>query len=239
MNSKKISVILPCYNPDKNWAVNILIRYNEIITLLSSYSFELIIVDDGCSFNISNDLKQISRKFDNTQIVDYPLNKGKGYAIREGMKKATGNLIVYTDVDFPYTNESFVNIIEGLVDADITIGTRGDNYYQNIPAHRAIISKLLKFLIKTSLRIPTNDTQGGLKGIKRSAKSIFLQTETNRYLFDLEFVCLAAKHKQRIKLIPVVLNEQTMVRKVNFKVVSKELINFIKIYMKMLFYKKQ
>jgi glycosyltransferase involved in cell wall biosynthesis len=236
MDSKKISVILPCYNPDKNWVVNILIRYSEIINLLSTYSFELIIVNDGSSYDISKDLDNICQNFKNTHVISYQENKGKGYAIREGMKKTTGDLIVYTDIDFPYTNESFINICEGLKDSDLTIGTRGENYYKNIPSHRALISKLLKFLVKTSLRIPTNDTQGGLKGIKSSSKAIFLETETNRYLFDLEFVCLAAKNKLQIKLIPVILCENTTVRRVSIKIVSKELINLFKIYIKMMFH---
>lgn len=235
MSNKTLSVVLPCYNPDKNWAVNILIRYNEIARLLPNYQFELILVNDGSSRNIDSELQKLKIEISNCQVVNYITNKGKGYAIREGVKNATGDFIVYTDVDFPYTNQSFVQIVEGLSEADITIGTRGTSYYQNIPLHRAFISKLLKFLIKASLRIPTNDTQGGLKGMRNSAKQLFLKTEINRYLFDLEFVCLAAKNKQQIKLIPVVLNEQTVVRKMNLKVVSKEMINFFKLYVKMVF----
>lgn len=227
--------MLPCYNPDTNWAVNILIRYNEIARLLPNYQFELILVNDGSSNDIDSELQNLGKEISHCYLVNYTTNKGKGYAIREGVKKASGDFIVYTDVDFPYTNDSFVQIVEGLNDADVTIGTRGNSYYHNIPIHRALISKLLKFLIKASLRIPTNDTQGGLKGMRNTAKSVFLKTEINRYLFDLEFVCLATKNKQRIKLIPVVLNEQTVVRKMNLKVVSKELINFFKVYARMVF----
>ncbi len=135
--------MLPCYNPDLNWAVNISIRYNEIARLLPNYQFELILVNDGSSRNINPELQKLSKEIAHCHLVNYTSNKGKGYAIREGVKKATGDFIVYTDVDFPYTNQSFVQIVEGLNEADITIGTRGTSYYQNIPLHRAIISKPL------------------------------------------------------------------------------------------------
>jgi glycosyltransferase involved in cell wall biosynthesis len=235
MSSKKLSIVLPCYNPDKNWVANILIRYNEITQHLKNYEINIIIVNDGSSQNIDDELAQIENKLPNCQIISYPINKGKGYAIRQGVTVANGDYIIYTDIDFPYTNESILEIVNRLNSSDISIGTRGLSYYNNIPAHRIFISKLLKFLIKTLLQIPTNDTQGGLKGMRSEAKQYFLLTEINRYLFDLEFICIAAKNKLNIALIPVVLNENTIVRKMNLKVISKEMINFFKVYTKMVF----
>lgn len=235
MNRKKISVVLPCYNPDINWAVNILIRYNEIGALLPNADLELILVNDGSSNNISISLDYLKSHLPNCTVIDYKPNRGKGFAIRKGVEKASGDWIIYTDVDFPYTNQSFVDVVNALEQNDISVGTRGTSYYDNIPTHRAAISKLLRFLIKTSLRIPTDDTQGGLKGMRANVKNTFLKTEINRYLFDLEFVCIAAKQKLSIALVPVVLNETTVVRKMNLKVVSKEMLNFFKVYTKMLF----
>ncbi|MFZ4797646.1 MAG: glycosyltransferase family 2 protein [Bacteroidia bacterium] len=235
MSSKKLSIVLPCYNPDKNWVANILIRYNEIAQHLKNYSINVIIVNDGSSQNIDGELSEIEKKLPNCQIISYPANKGKGFAIRKGVEAAFGDYIIYTDIDFPYTNESILEIVNKLDNSDITIGTRGLSYYNNIPAHRIFISKLLKFLIKTLLQIPTDDTQGGLKGMRNEVKQYFLQTEINRYLFDLEFICIASKNKLNIDLIPVVLNENTIVRKMNLKVVSKEMINFFKVYTKMVF----
>lgn len=233
--NKTLSIVLPCYNPDKKWTANILTRYNEIAPLLKNYSVDIIIVNDGSSSNLEVDLNRLSQQLPNCKIISYTQNKGKGFAIRKGIEQANGDYIIYTDIDFPYTNQSFSNILEGLKNYDITIGTRGLSYYNNIPAHRAFISKLLKFFIKTLLRIPTDDTQGGLKGMRNNVKTYFLKTEINRYLFDLEFICIAAKNKLNIGLIPVVLNENTVVRKMNFKVVSKEMVNFFKVYTKMVF----
>lgn len=233
MSRKTLSVVLPCYNPDKNWAVNILIRHKELAQLLPAYHMHLILVNDGSTADVSEGIAYLEQHIEHLKTISYSPNRGKGYAIRQGITQAEGDYIIYTDIDFPYTNSSMVKIIEGLETNDVTVGTRGQSYYQNIPFHRALISKLLKFLIRTSLRIPTNDTQGGLKGMRQRAKELFLKTEINRYLFDLEFICLATRGKLSIKLIPVELNETTVVRKMNVKVVSKELMNFFKLQTKM------
>lgn len=235
MSCKTLSVVLPCYNPDKNWAVNILIRYKELTQLLPGYAISLITVNDGSTINVDEGMGYLKQHIENLQVVSYSPNRGKGYAIRKGIALAGGDYIIYTDIDFPYTNRSILKIVEGLDKFDITIGTRGPSYYNNIPTHRALISKLLKFLIKTLLRIPTNDTQGGLKGMRQQAKGVFLKTKINRYLFDLEFICLATRNNLSTGLIPVELNEYTIVRKMNMKVVSKEMVNFFRLYTKMAF----
>jgi glycosyltransferase involved in cell wall biosynthesis len=235
MSRKTLSVVLPCYNPDKNWAVNILIRHKELTQLLPGYAINLVMVNDGSTTHVEEGMNYLEANIENLRMISYSPNRGKGYAIRRGIACADGEYIVYTDIDFPYTNKSILKVINGLAESDVTIGTRGSSYYNNIPAHRALISKLLKFLIKTSLRIPTNDTQGGLKGMRQQVKNVFLQTEINRYLFDLEFICLATRNKLKIGLIPVELNENTVVRKMNLKVVSKEMVNFFKVYAKMAF----
>lgn len=237
MSQKKLSMILPCYNPDSNWAVNILIRYREICNLLPDYLIDLVLVNDGSLRDLENETRLLQEQVPRLKVLAYPVNKGKGYAIRKGVEQAEGEYIVYTDIDFPYTNDSMIRIVKGLEEHDITIGTRGDSYYDNIPRHRAWISKLLRFLIRSSLRIPTNDTQGGLKGMRGPVKAYFLQTVINRYLFDLEFVCIAASNGLSIGLIPVTLNENTVVRKMNLKVVSREIFNFAKLYSRMLFRK--
>jgi glycosyltransferase involved in cell wall biosynthesis len=233
MKKDSLTIVLPCYNPEKNWVKNILVRLEELSILLANYDLEIVIVNDGSTLDIVADLSKLSSQIRNCSIISYPTNRGKGYAIRQGVESAKSNYILYTDIDFPYTNESILKIVDQLLNNDIAIGIRGLSYYENIPFHRALISKLLKFFIKLLLRIPTNDTQGGLKGMRKEVKQYFLKTEIDRYLFDLEFICIAAKNNLQISLIPVVLNETTVVRKMNLNVISKEAFNFFKIFVRM------
>jgi hypothetical protein len=118
---------------------------------------------------------------------------------------------------------------------DVVIGIRGEEYYTHLPQARVRISKLLRWFIKKFLRIPTDDTQCGLKGMNQKGKEVFLQTTINRYLFDLEFIFLSARKKLSIKTIEVELRPEIVLSKMNWKILLQEFRNFLKIFVRSFF----
>ena len=164
MNSLPLSIILPCYNPADGWLQNI---EQNFISLSKQFNhFELIIVNDGSTKNfLLKEVEDLFSKYPKIKILAHSKNCGKGYALREGVEAASGEIIIYTDIDFPYTQESFFKIYAALINqnADVAIGIRGEEYYTHLPKTRVRISKLLRWFIKKFLRIPTDDTQCGLK----------------------------------------------------------------------------
>jgi glycosyltransferase involved in cell wall biosynthesis len=115
-------------------------------------SLELILVNDGSTKNFNDGFVQkLSSLLPNIKIIEHTTNCGKGYALRQGVKQAKGAFIIYTDIDFPYTHESFLKIYNSLrnEDVDMAIGTRSEEYYRHLPRARVRISKLLKWFIKT------------------------------------------------------------------------------------------
>ncbi len=232
MPRKSLTIVLPCFNPETNWHKNLLQQYEAVSDQLVEFEIDLILVNDGSKNQIAEEVKMLKELIPNLSYIHNNVNQGKGAAIRSGIIDAKGEYIVYTDIDFPYTSNSFKNIVQALESFEISIGIRDNSYFHAIPKHRAFISKFLKFMIKTSLRLPTSDTQGGLKGMRASIKPLFLRTEINRYLFDLEFLFLATKEKKTIGIQPIELRNETDVKKMNFRVVSKEISNFIKLFLK-------
>lgn len=192
-------------------------------------------VNDGSTHNFTlpqvMELEKVGVNF-----VNYTTNRGKGYALRQGVQAASGEYVIYTDIDFPYTNESFDRIFEALkAGNDVAIGIRGEEYYAHLPASRVRISKFLRSLIRFFLRIPTDDTQCGLKGFNQKGKEVFLQTTINRYLFDLEFVFLSARKKLNIKTVEVELRPEITLSQMNWKVLLQEFGNFLKIFVRSVF----
>lgn len=229
-----ISIILPCYNPPEHWAANIIEHWSQLFKSIEGEA-ELILVQDGKSNNVSDaDIRLITDAIPNFRFVKYDTNKGKGYAIRHGVARASGDIIIYTDIDFPYTSDSIQRIYNALRDTEtgIAIGVKDENYYDKIPASRRKISKILRWMIRVCFSIPVSDTQCGLKGFRGKAKQVFLDTTINRYLFDLEFIHRASKKGYDIKPIPVALNDGVTFRKVNYRILIPETINFIKLLFK-------
>lgn len=234
MNKPQLNIVLPCYNPTVGWLENIAKSLQQIEQYTGS--IELIIVNDGSTTTNTEECIAFFAAYPHIKFHSYTTNKGKGYALREGVKQAKGELIIYTDIDFPYTQQSFEHIHEALkAGADVAIGIRGKDYYTHLPKARIYISKFLRFLIRTMLRIPTDDTQCGLKGFNQKGKNVFLQTTINRYLFDLEFIFLSSKQKLNIQTVEVELRPDIQLSTMRISVLLHEGVNFLSVLWRRLY----
>ena len=164
-------------------------------------------------------------------IVQNEVNKGKGYSIRKGIKVSDAKYIIYTDVDFPYTTQSLVNLYYALEgDRDVVLGVRDQLYYDEIPSSRKRISKLLKSVNQKLLKLATPDTQCGLKGMNQKGKSLLLQTTQDRYLIDLEFIKLLTKRREiKVSLETVKLREGVTFSKVPRSKILSEALSYISV----------
>jgi glycosyltransferase involved in cell wall biosynthesis len=229
-----LDVVLPCYNPLPDWEKRIVDTVQTLEKRLKGVEVFLYIVNDGSSQNINPEaVAYIQQHVSNFKFIEYTKNQGKGYALRQGVAAAKNDICIYTDIDFPYEIESFLAIFETLKNADIAIGVRETKYYEHVPKVRVWISKTLKWLIRNFLRLPVSDTQCGLKGFNQNGKKVFLETTIDRYLFDLEFVFLAAKQRV-LSLKPVVvdLRPGIVFSNMNFKILIQEGRSFMKIFIR-------
>ena len=88
-----LSVIIPVYNESSR--IN---RLKKVIDYCEKHisDFEIIIVDDGST---DNTLEQINKMSEKIKIVHYDKNKGKGYAVRTGIKKSSRDNVLFMDID--------------------------------------------------------------------------------------------------------------------------------------------
>lgn len=228
-----MTILLPCYNPPKGWELEVQKSMSLIRTALVDKvkQLDLVIVNDGSTINCdASQVSFIQENIPNATIVSYLENKGKGYALREGVKTIKTNLIVYTDIDFPYQEASLIAIAEKLLSgADVALGHRGKDYYDKTPWFRKVVSKTLRWVLKTFLRLPTDDSQCGLKGYNQLGAAVFLKTKIDRFLFDLEFIKLAARRKLKIEKVNVDLKPNIVFSKVNTRILLREFGNFLKV----------
>lgn len=230
-----LDIILPCYNPRKNWVQRIASSYNVLQSSFPDKRIRVILVNDGSDSIVKEDLRHLVSSISNSHIISYETNRGKGYALRKGVSESEAPLAIYTDVDFPYEEKSFTVLYQSLLDkeTDIATGIRDHSYYNKLPWSRKIISKWLRYLIRYLLRIQITDTQCGLKGFNARGKEIFLSTTIDRYLFDLQFIYLASNTKGiTIKPIEVKLKEEIIFSRMNLQVLFHELLNFFSIFFK-------
>lgn len=206
-------------------------RYKELEQLKPEVEFFLTIVDDGSRTDQELDTTMIKKAISNFSYHKLKSNKGKGAALRKGVKATETEFIIYTDHDFPYAGASMAKVMDALINPDIevVIGIRPTSYYQAIPAKRKLVSKVLQLLNRIFLNLPTNDTQAGLKGFTRSVKDRFLDTKIEGFLFDLEFLKLIKKRRLPTRLVEINLRENISLSELKIKSLSKELWIYLKL----------
>ena len=96
---KLVSVVLPCHNEEKN--------IGEIVpeitqNIPSSYDYEIICVDDGSSDNSLKEIEQLSRKNNKVKGLSFYRNFGHQQALRAGIEKAKGEVVITMDADFQH-----------------------------------------------------------------------------------------------------------------------------------------
>src|SRR4051812_49179116 len=109
MPDPSLSIVLPCFNPLEDCYE--VIKRNYQILSSEDHAIELLIVNDGSNRNFyAEESIRFFQSYPLIKIISYSENRGKGYALREGIKQAKGDYIIYTDIDFPYTVDSFLKL---------------------------------------------------------------------------------------------------------------------------------
>ena len=231
---KTLDIILPCYNPPKGWGKYAVDRFKKLELERSEVDFGLIIINDDSKNDVEEDVRFIKGEIPNLIYDSHSPNRGKGFTLRHGIEKSQADWQIITDIDFPYEHESTLALIDSLLEGnDVVVGVRGDEYYENVPKSRTRLSKFVRKLLKSVLKLPVSDTQCGLKGFNSKGKEVFLTTSINRYLFDMEFIYLLHNnYKTNITPLNVSLRDGVVFSKLNLKIFTSEAVNFLQIFFK-------
>jgi len=229
--NSELTIILPIYNPILKWETYLNYSIKKITFFLKDVSFKIIIINDGSCNKLTDGITYLSQIYQNIEFVSYPNNKGKGYAIRTGLQKANSAYYIYSDWDFPFGEKAVYNTYKVLKNnnTDVVVSKRDRDYYKRLPLFRRLISNCLHCVNFIFLGFKNIDTQAGLKGLNEDAKTIFLTTKTNGFIFEIEFI--KKLFNQHLDLIFLNVHPRKDIHFTNFnhKTITNELNNFFKI----------
>jgi len=114
-----LSIVIPTYN-EQETIKTLLDKVND--APLHRVKKEIIIVDDASTDNTFD----IIRNIKGVKLVRHRKNMGKGYAVRTGIKHATGDIIIIQDADLEYEPNEFYSVIKPILDgkAKVVYGSR-------------------------------------------------------------------------------------------------------------------
>ncbi|MCL1856049.1 MAG: glycosyltransferase [Kiritimatiellaeota bacterium] len=203
----RLSIVLPAYNLAAVIAENV----RRLHAFLSPHiSFELVAVDDGSADSTAAEIARVAAELPCVVPVLLPANGGKGEALRQGLRHATGNYVLLLDADLDLLPDPIPRFFDILhhEKADIVIGSKmHPASCVSYPWHRRLASRVYYTLVKLLVRLPVHDTQTGMKLFKTEALTYaFDRMLCKRFAFDLELLAVAHQKGYAIAEAPIQLN---------------------------------
>ena len=173
----KLSFVIPVFNEAES--LNTL--YDELISNIAGYEYELIFIDDGSKDHSYEILKSLAEKDTFVKVIKFRRNFGKSAALNAGFHYITGEIVFTMDADLqddPAEIKSFIKKInEGW---DMVTGwkkRRKDKLSKKLP------SKFFNFIVSLAFRFRLHDYNCGFKAYKSYVlKEIDIYGEMHRYI---------------------------------------------------------
>ncbi|MBP7793261.1 MAG: glycosyltransferase family 2 protein [Candidatus Goldbacteria bacterium] len=198
---KRLSVIMPVYNE----AGTIEKAIKEIEKeKIKSIKIQIIVVDDGSNDGTSDILKKIQKKNKKIKVIFKDKNQGKGSAIRDGLKYADGDYVIFQDADLEYSPEDYnimlMPILKGY--ADVVYGSRFLGPHRSFLFWNFVANKFLNFLTNLLYNTTLTDMETCFKLFKSDIiKNIKLRS--NSFTIEPEITSKVLKKKVRIYEVPI------------------------------------
>jgi glycosyltransferase involved in cell wall biosynthesis len=189
-----ISVVLPCRNEKET--VGRCIREIKKVAGENSLSIEIIVSDS------SNDGTEKIAETEGVRVIKHD-TEGYGFAVKEGIKNASGEIIIYADADNTYQFTDIPKFLKELEKSDIVLGSRFRGTIETgaMPLlHRFLGTPLFNLLLFVLLGIKTSDSQSGYRALRKKT-FLELDQKTNGMEFATEMMIKAKRKNLVIKEI--------------------------------------
>lgn len=205
--SVELSVIVPAYNEEERLPMMMdesLEYLEERKKKLKSFTYEVIVVDDGSKDKTTQTAQSYCNKYgsDKIRVLTLAKNRGKGGAIRLGMFSARGRYLLFADADgaskfsdFTKLENEMKNMKKDSSNRAVVCGSRAHLEEESIAQRsffRTILMKGFHFVVWFLCVRGIKDTQCGFKLLSREAAVLlFSNLHVERWAFDVDMLFLA------------------------------------------------
>lgn len=201
------ALIIPCFNE----ASRLPATHAQLCAFFATDTWRsvrvaMVYVNDGSTDTTESVLTEISGASEHAPVAvytrSYPVNRGKGAAIREGALHVDATTYAFIDADLAFPLEALTQMYALRNTADLVAGQRIRLVSQR--RVRWAISKSLQWITTAVLRLPVRDTQCGIKQFSHKVATTILPRVTEeRFAFDLDLLVRSVRVGFRLQGVPV------------------------------------
>ncbi len=197
-DEERICVIVPTYNNEKTIV--------DVLRRIQAYTHNIIVVNDGSTPETMETLTVAFDASELPEIVDYTPNRGKGYALMRGFRRAL-ELGYRHAVTIDSDGQHFPEDIPAIMDCHsankgaLVVGSRNLTA-DNMPSKNTFANKFSNFWFRLQTGIPLEDTQSGYRLYPLEAINLRWPI-TPRYEAELELLVFSAWRGVPVVSVPV------------------------------------
>lgn len=198
----KLSIVIPVYNE----ASTIKQLLDIVVAVDVGMEKEIVVVDDCSRDGTREVLRGLQESHPEWRFVFHDVNLGKGAALRNGFKEASGDVIVVQDADLEYDPNDFRAMLGPILSghADVVYGSRflGGGPHRVVYYWHSLGNKFLTTLSNMMTDVNLTDMEVCYKMFRKEVLA-GITIEENRFGFEPEITAKVAKANWRIYEVPI------------------------------------
>lgn len=193
-----LSVIMPCYN-EATTIPDILSKVRAV-----DLEKQIIAVDDSSSDDTYAVLCREAVADPTMIVIRHPNNRGKGAAVRSGLARALGEIVIVQDADLEYDPQDYYELVKPIAEGRVNVvfGSRFLGRHTGMYFWNALGNKGLTFLTNMLFNCWISDMETCYK-VMRTEIMRDLRLESNDFRLEPEIAAKVLKRGERIYEMPV------------------------------------
>jgi glycosyltransferase involved in cell wall biosynthesis len=203
-----LSIVIPAYNEENRIGRTLEGTFEYLDA--QNYDCEVLVINDGSSDQTAKKVIEFATSTNGRlRLIENPGNRGKGYAVRNGMLQASGEIILFYDADLATPTSEIVKVITPIAENryDVVFGSRAIDRSligTHQSAFRENIGRGANWVQYALTGLTFKDTQCGFKAFRRdAARAVFPLQQIDGFGFDPEILFIAKKQGWRLLETPV------------------------------------
>ncbi len=198
MKRNGVTILIPAYKPDE--------KLLSLLDKLTEAEYDIVVVNDGSGEKFQHIFDSIR----SAKVIEYPINKGKGGALKTGIsyinENTSAEYIITADADGQHTPEDITKLADFLISSGtnsstFVIGSR--KFTGEVPFKSKYGNKITIGAFALASGVKIGDTQTGLRGFSKELFSELSQIDGDRYEYEINVLLHVAKRKIKINEIDI------------------------------------